>query len=107
MEHVVSHQVKGRGYGFGAWAEVSEFCPKTPPVSKYSLALVVALAYLAVPVGLFLAKVSIASSTMLLMYLVCAIVLLSSVGAYIVASLIRTMVLDRDPSRAHTESDDW
>lgn len=92
----VSRQGMTTGSGFAGRTEVWGFCPKAPVTGRYASALLVALIYMAIPVALFLAEASVVSSTMLLVYLICAIGLLSSVGAYIVVSLIRTMALERD-----------
>jgi hypothetical protein len=66
--------------------------------------LFTALAYVAIPFGLFLTEVAVASPMMLTVYLVCAIGLLSSVGVYMVGSLIRTMVLEQGDGRVNPEA---
>lgn len=100
----VSRQRMTTGSSFAGRAEAWGFCPKTSVTGTYASALVVALTCMAIPVALFLAEASIVSSTMLLVYLVCAIGLLSSVGAYIVVSLIRAMTLERGHEWANTET---
>ncbi len=92
----VSRQMAPRGYDFAGRKGGWEFCPAgTSLAAKYASALSAALGYVAIPFGLYLSEVAVASARMLVVYFVCAIGLLSFVGAYIAGSLIKGMVSER------------
>lgn len=89
-----------------SWVESCRFCPKTSLASTCAWALVVASMYLVAPFLFFLLKVNIGSSVTLFLYFLCAVVLLSGAGTYIlvlqIAAMLRRRGKDQTGQKAHT-----